>query len=270
VKSICNLSLENQAQDVRRLILGISERRLMLSGIDSNGAILQFNWWESDNPEEALPFTINQLEQLNQRFSIPSDALEIWFLHSESLLIPTSHFESGRAVDMLNILHGLAPLAEVKYGYTRDYNLMHAYRLESALDQALNQHFPNAVREHVLRKIPFADISGAQLFLTVYATELRIHAQQHDKILLHQVYPYQTKEDVLYRLLTICEGLGWNSAEMGLRVSGLMSADSSLYTLLHRSFGSLAFESTAFVLHESLQQESYPSQLFSSLLAYTA
>lgn len=242
----------------------------MMAGIDSNDAIVHFDWWESNNREDAFSFTIQQLEQLNQRFSISSEALEIWHMHTESMLIPTAHFEPGRAAAMLDVLHGTAPATEVKYGYTRDYNLMHVYRLESSLEGVLKQQFPHVVQEHLLRKIPLSDVAGVQLYLSVYATELRIHIQQDDKILLHQVYPYHTKEDVLFRLLSLCEGFGFNSTEMGLRVSGLMSVDSSLYVLLHRSFGSITFESTKFGFHESVDQKSYPTQLFSSLLAFTA
>lgn len=271
MKTVCSLSIQGPIDESSRLLLGISERRLISVRINAAGTICMFHWWESANREEMQKFTLEQLELINKNENTDVNHVEIWFMHTESMLIPASHFDSNRLSSMLEIVYGPAPLTHTKIGKTNSNDLMYTFRIESKLDQNLNQLFPDASREHILRRIPNPIQSVAMmLFLTVYATEIRVHVQQEDKVFLHQVYAYTSKEDVLHRLLNISKGMNLQPDQTIISASGMMSKDSALHELLYRSFSSVVFEEVEFPLHEGLNAESYPPHLFSPILAFTA
>lgn len=254
-----------------RLVMGISEHRLISVRINAEGTICMFQWWESADREEMQKFTLEQLQLIQKQEKTDVNPVEIWFMHTESMLIPYAHFEPNRLSSMLEIVYGPAPLTQNKLGKTNSNDLMYAFRIESTLDQTLNHLFPNASREHILRRIPNPIQSVAMmLFLTVYATEIRVHVQQENKVSLHQVYAYTSKEDVLHRLLNICKGMNLQPDQTTISASGMMSKDSALHELLYRSFSSVVFEEVEFPLHEGLNAESYPPHLFSPILSFTA
>jgi hypothetical protein len=265
--------MQGPIDESSRLLLGISERRLILVRINAAGTVCMFRWWESQDQDEMQKFSLQQLEILKKQTDKVNSPVEIWFMHTEAMLMPTYHFEPSRLSSMLEIVYGPAPLTQAKLGKTNAQDLMHAYRIESTLDQALNQQFPDATREHILRRFP-SHLQHEQdsLFfhLTVYATEIRVHLQNGNKTLLHQVYSYSSKEDVLHRLLSICTGLSLQPEQTTITASGMMSKDSALHELLHRSFAAIQFEEFDFPMHEGLNAESYPAHLFSPILAFTS
>ncbi len=269
MKTVCSVSTKVHSNGPHRFLLGISERRLIIAKIDQFGTLVSFDWWESESQDETQMFIGQKLNTIHSQVQIPNDVIKIYFLHTESMLLPQKYFEPKQTEQYLNLLFGAAPLTSVKFGSTNENEIMHAYRLETSLDQTLNTLFPTVEKEHALRFYPVSSGQKENIRLTIYQTEIRIHIQVDGKIQLHQVYAYQTKEDILFHLIKVCEQYQWNPVKTCIEVSGLISKDSALYDLIYRSFGRIEFKNSEIVLPEDIDEHAYPLHLFSPILEYS-
>jgi hypothetical protein len=247
----------------------MSERRLMIAKIDQFGTLSSFDWWESEDQGESQMFIEKKINTIHSQVQLSNDLIKICFLHSESMLLPQQYVEPNQVEQYLSLLFGTAPLTTIKSGTTYENGMMHAYRLESSLDQTLNTLFPHAEKEHVLRFYPVSSGQTEIIRLTIYQSEVRIHVQDHGKIQLHQVYTYQAKEDILYYLLSVCAQYHWNPSQTCIEISGLISKDSALHDLIYRSFGRIEFKDSEIMLPEDIDEQAYPLHLFTPILEYS-
>ena len=83
---------------------------------------------------------------------------------------------------------------------------------------------------------------------------------------LIQTFAYQTPEDAAYYLLLICKQFGINQYEFVLNISGLIDAQSPLYTELLKYFAHVNHEGVPATYGTNGLLDEYPSHYFSPLL----
>ena len=83
---------------------------------------------------------------------------------------------------------------------------------------------------------------------------------------LIQTFAYQTPEDAAYYLLLICKQFKIAQTDLVLKISGLIDAQSALYTELLKYFEHVQHEGIPAELSTAGILDEYPSHYFSPLL----
>lgn len=119
----------------------------------------------------------------------------------------------------------------------------------------------------VLQSADKAQLSNGNFCRVIFYNDKFIVAYFREKKLqLLQTFTYQTPEDVAYYLLLICRQFQIPQQEMTLSISGLIDAQSALYTELLKYFAEVQYE----ILPESFgtdnMLEEFPQHYFSPML----
>ena len=183
--------------------------------------------------------------------------------HSQSLLIPSAHYQPGESSLLLKTMTGDLYGSHVISEKVNDWPLHTVYGMPKDVQDWMSQQFPSANSGHQYT-LSLKDIKtnpSAYILADFRTDDFTVLAGREDHLLLARTFTYSTPEDVLYYLLKVCDEFSLSQQDLQLRLSGLIDQHSSLYRELIQYFIDVQFREADWTNNES----EYPAHFFTSL-----
>ena len=155
------------------------------------------------------------------------------------------------------------------------WDLYNLYRIPREIHRLVQQRFPLKKFWHyyTIQMSAFekeSEPAGSLLKVNFYADKFVVTAVKDHGLQLVQTYNYETPEDVCYYLLCVCQTMDTSQDEIIVKISGLVDADSILYTDLQKYFRNIEWDGLPQQLGADELLRNYPSHYFSPLLRMAA
>jgi hypothetical protein len=237
---------------------------------ETNNSFLGLAIYNYDKSKPLVGFPIDlqivfheKKEILSQRFN----KVIVAYSFPQSVLIPFSLYNSEKNSTIMNLMHGDFHANEIILtDLITEHLIYNCYRIPAALHEVVQEHYPNALSTHQYSLLLKQTVEGKDnLSVIFYGQKLIVSLTKDGKHQLINSYRYSTPEDASYILLNICHQ---NSIEnIGLKISGLIEEDSSLYKEIYKYFTEIEFTKLPDGLNFSEEIKHYPSHYFSYLFS---
>lgn len=191
--------------------------------------------------------------------------------YGDSTLIPDNYFSIDLCKPVTELISGSAHkglvLSEKVYG--RDIYTI--YRIPREVHALLQRKFSAGKYWHFYSLLLYSTaeqnmVSGLHMRVYFYPDKFIVAVFEGNDPRLVQSYAYQVPEDVTYYLLNICQQFSYNPEQIQLHLSGLIDAESALYSEISRYFLQIEWDTEGKAAWANEQLNEYPSHYFSPLL----
>lgn len=144
------------------------------------------------------------------------------------------------------------------------WQLYTVYPVPATVHSLLSGRFPNLQCWHSLtvglKNIEPPGEKGA-ISIDITHDTFSVIAARSGTLLLAQQYPYSNPQDLLYYLLSVCQGFGLSQNEVQVVVTGLVDQESALYRELYLYFEQVRFRDASWQFPGAV----YPPHFFTTL-----
>lgn len=247
------------------LLIVVGNRHCCLATINfDTKVILSLCHYEVDVDEENLLDSL-----LGFHAGLKNSYAQIIFTFDvcEHILIPSSHFNKEETERQLQFLFGSKESGVLECDYLSKQNLYNAFGVQLSTKNWLKQNFPAAKIQHfATQQITYNDNNIANSVLVDFRlSEFFVIVYKEHQLQLVQYFNYATSEDILYFLLKIYVEFSLSKETVGLRLSGLIEKDSTIYKELYKYFATVDFESIPPGIKLSASFDDFPSHYFSNI-----
>ncbi len=182
------------------------------------------------------------------------------------MLVPSPHFNLQDASVHLDLLNGTDVNRALLSEQMIEWGVHNIFRLPSNMPVTVSQLSGSHYFHHHTVTLKTNSFNTQQAAYIDFRTdEFSVIILREKRLLLAQVYPYTSPEDVLYHLLKIFEQLDLSQREASLFLSGFIDENSALMRELNKYFLHATFEelSPGITISDSFQ--GYPSHFFNSI-----
>lgn len=189
----------------------------------------------------------------------------------ESSLLPSEVFHPDLRTPLMNLVHGNTDHHFVFDEEVPNSQMRNVYFISRDLHSLCREKFSGSQYWHLYTMLllwptgqQFAE--GNYTRVVFYNDKFVAVVYKEGKLQLVQTFAYQTPEDAAYYLLLICKQFGISQQQMILKISGLIDAQSALYTELLKYFERVQYEEIPDSYGTNGLLDEYPSHYFSPLL----
>lgn len=147
----------------------------------------------------------------------PKKVKKIWISEERNLLVPNSIYEENHAESWVRKFHYLSPdeiLLHFELNSSVDAKIV--FPVSESLKAFLTENFSKAefkaVSDLAFRSVP--NDTPADVRIVCLPREIILTVGHNGHFVYHLVYPYETPQDVLYKLALILEEKGINQAQV--------------------------------------------------------
>lgn len=187
--------------------------------------------------------------------------VKVSFDHTPAALLSNAAYRYEEAGNVSAALWGTAA-GSVQSEQVAAWQVQNLFTVPADVKHWISQKFPAARTWHqysVSLHTMGSASPGGTVLVDIRKDDFTMLVVKEGRLLLAQVYTYETPEDVLYCLLRATEELGLSRENCELLLSGLVDQQSSLYKELYLYFISIGFRQNDWNTGE------YPSHFFTSL-----
>jgi len=213
---------------------------------------------------EQLSHIFQQCETLQKDFK----KISLAFAERRSTLVPAALYDKQALSQYLAFNHTMDANDVAGVDYLPNANVYNAYVEAPLVTQFFRKQFPKiqvlhhasvlleslVIRhKHSTQQQVFAHFEQGQFDLVVMAGK---------QLVLHNSFAFETKEDVVYYILFVCEQLELSPEKINLHLSGEIPAESETTNLLRQYIGQLTLESRPANFSYSGTLQSAPAHRF--------
>lgn len=263
---------ENSLLKPCTLLLELNERQFTCAWVNkTNHQLVRLRQYHLEMNEAEPTSVLQELVESDQELQQEIREAVVIYNYGEISLVPDSSFSIDLCKPVTELMSGNAHkglvLSEKIYG--RDMYTI--YRIPREIHSLLQRKFSAGKYWHFYSLLLYSTAdqkssSGVDIRLYFYPDKFIAAVFESNEPKLVQSYAYQVPEDVTYYLLNICKQLSYNPEEVQLHLSGLIDAESALYSEITRYFLEIDWDTTGKAAWTNEQLDNYPSHYFSPLL----
>lgn len=153
--------------------------------------------------------------------------------------IPADIKQEKDKISFWEVVHGQNPADKILEYHASVHDMMHLHAVVRKNYECIHQYFPNAnwfsIQAASLWNINEMN-DDVSIKISFFSTYVYVTLINNKKILLSQVYPYGSPEDILWMLLKLVESFGYVSQHISVYPDGLIDTSSAVYQLLDQYF----------------------------------
>jgi hypothetical protein len=186
-------------------------------------------------------------------------------------IIPAEHYSAALKNHVARLITGEVDSDYVFDEQVRDWNMYNVYRISRDIHSLCKEKFQGSQYWHVYTMLLLWSkgdrLKTGNIARIIFYNDKFVVAFFRDRQLqLLQTFTYQTPEDVAYHLLLVCRQFQITQQELVLNISGLIDAQSALYTELLKYFVEVDYEGLPESYGTNGLLEEFPGHYFSPLL----
>jgi hypothetical protein len=190
----------------------------------------------------------------------------ILFNGPESTLVPEELYAEDISKEITALLHGDLSSGKVSSDHVAKWQLHNVYRISAGMQEFFQKNYPQAELQHFVSSwlgCMKREYAQTVFELIIHPSHFLVALISDSKLQFLQRFVYESDEDLLFFLLTICRECDVDPAGADMRVSGFILDDSALYFSLLKQFPKLKFWSPQLSVHTESQ---FPQHFFSPIL----
>ncbi|MBC7851403.1 MAG: DUF3822 family protein [Chitinophagaceae bacterium] len=276
LKPAFELSVEIIPPDVIRastLLLELNERQLTAAWVNrSTQELLALQQYHL-HPEDQSSMVDLLRELVSNDAALSGDVSEtiIIYNYSESSLVPAESYSIELSKNIAELTTGNTQKGLVLSEKISGTEICNVYRIPREIHTLLQQRFSAGKYWHfyslvLTTRMRTPKVASEQFEVTFYPDKFVVAVFEDQQLLLIQSYHYQVPEDVAFQLLNICKLLNVDPNRVLVQLSGLIDADSALYSVIARYFLLLDWETDGAAAWKNEQLADFPPHYFSPLL----
>lgn len=186
-------------------------------------------------------------------------------------MIPGQYYSSALKYPVARLLTGDTDSDFVFDEQVRGWNMHNVYRISKDIHSLCKDRFKGSQYWHLYTLLllwPEEEHLKKEKFIRVvfYNDKFIAAFFLKNQLQLVQTFSYHTPEDVAYYLLLICKQFSVPQQELVLNISGLIDAQSALYTELLKYFSEVNYEGIPESFDTAELLRDFPAHYFSPLL----
>jgi hypothetical protein len=189
-----------------------------------------------------------------------------WYM-PECILIPNKFYDHQQSKILLDTIFGEDSNVAISESLP-EWQVNAAYHLPATAHETINRHYTTGNFWHhysIMLKNKIDNAEGGSFTVDFKTDSFSVVAARNNSLLLAQVFPYTSAEDVLYWLLKICRQYSLSQNEVKVALSGLVDKQSSVFKELYQYFLNIQFASLENRVQLSEVFSEFPDHYFTSL-----
>ena len=271
VKATFNITSSNEVKQPTHLIINAGEQGISFIEWDQDTntfiSVIVFHF--------AKQLTINEIAEDIENI-LKSETLlqkvfaktEIIWCFNESILVPNEYFNKSIRKETLDVVFGGIKQSSIKDELVLKYHLHNVYSINADIENKVTKHFSNSIQTH--QSSLLIDIEPNErdlLYCHFYSDSMTIVLRKQGQLQVIQNFDFNTPVDVVYQILNVCRSFEVEAAAIVLTVSGMIDADSNLFTELYKYFASIKFYTLPSNHNYGAEIKEQPAHYFSHLFA---
>lgn len=231
----------------------------------TSGEVNQLGFYSAsdENEESILPAIIEAHPEFNGTFY----EVVVGYYYPQTVLVPFKYYNYEEAATVLRQMNGITERSVLVSEPVSEWQINIVYNVPVSVYDFIKKQYPNHRSFHQYSlgiKSFIVEGTDGEIWLDIHADFFSVIAKNKSTLLLAQMYEYATPEDVIYRVLKICDQFSLSQQQVAIHLYGLVEKQSALYRELYKYFVNLSFAEPGFGNIPALQNE-YPSHYFTSL-----
>ena len=205
------------------------------------GMISRYSRYEDlADGEDILPGLISEIPELNYTYRRSA----VSYFTGEAVQVPADIYRYDQEKYYLGTFISTVPDSVIKSEHINTQDLYNVYYVPVAINNLVSKSFIGTAYWHYY-SVLLKNISGREdqaMLMDVRPGEFAVLYVKAGKLRCCMMYTYSTPEDVLYKILGICNQFGIKRQELPLTASGFIEKQSALYKELYKYFPSIHFD----------------------------
>jgi len=166
--------------------------------------------------------------------------IRIFIDDAQSLLVPLLNHQPALNQSMLELAFGSQEYRNIHQDQLLKLNLVNVYSLPDTFEKQLKKSLSHYVSfRHSTSAQVSKEVGGHQLHVSFFYNSIKIIVHENGKLFLCHRYEFNQPEDLLYRLVHLCQELHWQPQNVTLTLSGQITTDDAIFRILYDYFDQL-------------------------------
>lgn len=255
------------------LMLELNERQLTCAWVNKNThQLLRLKQYHlQPDGEEPAATILQDLVESDQELQEEIRETVVIYNYGETSLLPDPYFAIEVSKPLTELVTGNAQKGLVLSEKIFGRNMYTIYRIPREIHSFLQRKFSAGKYWHFYSLLLYStaetkNAPATSFRLYFYPDKFVAAVFNGNEPQLLQSYTYQIPEDVSYYLLNICKQFSIDPSEVQLYISGLIDADSALYSEVCRYFLNIEWDTNGTAAWKNDKLADYPAHYFSPLL----
>ena len=178
-------------------------------------------------------------------FAYPFKKFKLLYQNTYSTLVPSPLFDAEQKSLYLGFNQPFVENRRIIYDTLKTSEAVNVYYIPNPVVEKVRDFWPNAVISHFASSLIEClslnyknKIENDTLFLHVNDGSYHLTGFKNNKLLYHNMFSYNTKEDFIFFLLATMEQLGYNPETVDLILMGRIEKSDEVFQMLHQYTGS--------------------------------
>jgi hypothetical protein len=267
LKQLFNISIEKASENTQPvLLIELGEKHCDYAIINkTSGEVAQLAYYSAteENEENILQAIIETNADLNGTFY----EVIVGYYYPQAVLVPVKYYNYEEAANILKQMNGIAERSVMVSEPVTEWQINTVYNVPVPAYDLIKKQYPNHKSCHQYSlgiKNCIVTGSDGEIWLNIHSESFSVLVKKESALLLAQMYEYATPEDIIYRILKVCDQFSLSQQQVVIHLYGLIEKQSALYRELYKYFVKLSFQESGNVKFPESFKE-HPSHFFTSL-----
>ncbi len=198
--------------------------------------------------ENQIPSKLDLILNRHEWFAYPYKKVLLLYQNSYTTLVPLPLFDEKQKSLYLGFNQPFAENNRIIFENVKNVEAVNVFYLPNPVAEKVRDFWPNAVLGHFSTYL--IDCLSLNFKNKLDKETLFVHVNEHDfnvvvfsnnKLILHNIFKFNTKEDFIYFLLATIEQLGYNPEIVEVVLMGKIEKGDELYTMVEQYIGNFSF-----------------------------
>jgi len=222
------------------------------------------------SPEKPALESLSEILQNDNHLNQPAKETVLIYNYCDSCLWPERYFHVETNKPIIELVYGNAHKGLILCDKVKGWELYSVYRVPREIHSLFQQKFSSGRYWHFytlwLTQQEKTTVNTPAIHSIFYSDKFIVTVFDQTGVVLMQSYSYQTPEDVVYYLLSICKNFDIHPDKVPLHLSGLMDKDSALFKELYKYFLFVEYANMPQSVHTNGLFADIPSHYFSPIM----
>jgi len=195
-----------------------------------------------------LPGKFDLILNRHEWFAYPYKKVILLYHNSFTTLVPAPLFDEKQKSLYLGFNQPFEENNRILYEEIKNLEIVNVFYIPNPVAEKVKDFWPNAKLGHF--STYFIDclalnfknkLDKETFFVHVNDNDFNMAVLSNNKLLLHNIFKYNTKEDFIYFLLATIEQLGFNPETANVKLLGKIEKGNELYTMIEQYIGNYEF-----------------------------
>ncbi len=198
--------------------------------------------------EKRIPAKLDMILNHNKWFAFPYKKVLSIYQNRYTTLIPAPLFDEKQKNLYLRFNHPVAENNITAFEKVKNIDAVNLFYLPKPVAEKVKNFWPNAVLGHFSTffidclALNFKNkLEKETLFVNVNEHDFNVAVFSGNKLVLHNIFKFNTKEDFIYFLLATIEQLGYNPEILEVVLMGKIEKGDKLFIMIEQYIGNYRF-----------------------------